>query len=204
MAGRAFLLVSLGVAASGLSLASRAFGGSFVSLVSIFVLFLSFLLAAIFGYLAIRAKDIPSHRDWMIRLFAYGTSVVTLRVLMFSGLRVAAGMRMWTTSKCDVIQSMLGDAGTVQAFPACLSAATMMIDPDAVVAIQASLKTTANVKAALQIGYDASIILALLVHATLAEMWIRTRYYSRRKDEDVGAYGSASGKSAVMAESDLY
>ena len=75
VAGRVFLLLSLGVAASGLSMASRAFGGSFVSQVGMAVLFFSFLLSIAFGYLAVRSKDIPSHRDWMIRLFSYGTSV---------------------------------------------------------------------------------------------------------------------------------
>jgi len=183
VAGRVFLLLSLGVAASGLSMASRAFGGSFVSQVGMAVLFFSFLLSIAFGYLAVRSKDIPSHRDWMIRLFSYGTSVITLRLFMFIGLRIAAALRLWTATQCDVILNLLGHSQTTTAFPACLSTSgSGSIDPAAVVAIQASFASSANLMAALQIGYDSSILLALLVHATLAELWIRRRYYSRRED----------------------
>jgi len=183
VAGRAFLLLSLGVAATGLSMASRAFGGSFVSQVGMAVLFFSFLLSIAFGYFAIRSKDIPSHRDWMIRLFSYGTSVITLRLFMFIGLRIAAALHLWTATQCDVILNLLGHSRTTAAFPACLSpSGSDSIDPTAVVAIQASFASSANLMAALQIGYDSSILLALLVHATLAELWIRHRYYNRKEE----------------------
>jgi len=140
----------------------------------------SFLVAIFFGVAAIRRKDIPSHRDWMIRLFSYGTSVITLRLLMFIGLAITARLKMWTTSKCDVLESILGD-GTAAAFPACISSAGSL-DPDAVVSVQASSKSMANVMAGLHIGYDASILLALLLHAALAELWIRKRYHRRTED----------------------
>jgi hypothetical protein len=180
LAGRAFLVISLAVAATGLSVAKNAFGGSFVSLVGLFTLSLSFVFAIFFGYRAVLRKDFPSHRDWMIRLFSYGTSVITLRLFMFTGLAITARLKMWTTSKCDVLESLLGD-GTAAAFPACLSS-TGSIDPDAIVSVQASFKSSANVMASFHLSYDASIILALLLHATFAELWIRKRYYRRTED----------------------
>ena len=199
LAGRAFLLVSLAVAATGLSVSAHAFGGNFASLVGMFVLTLSFLVSIFFGYRAIRHKDIASHRDWMIRLFAYGTSVITLRLFMFVGININAKLRTWTTSRCDVIESILGGAQTALAFPACLSSSGV-VDATSLVAIQCSLRSSANVMACLQIGYDASIILALFVHASLAELWIRQRYHVRKEESDERA--DLKGAAAIGTQID--
>ena len=104
---------------------------------------------------------------------------------MFIGLRIAAALRLWTATQCDVILNLLGHSQTTTAFPACLSTSgSGSIDPTAVVAIQASFASSANLMAALQIGYDSSILLALLVHDHS-----RSRDQSRRSL----SYGSDAG-----------
>jgi len=97
-AGSIFLCVSVGVAISGLSMATRAFGGTFIGQVGMFVLSLCFLIAAFNGYWSIKVKNIPAHRDWMTRLFAYGTSVITLRIFIPLGLLISPRLGLYTTS----------------------------------------------------------------------------------------------------------
>lgn len=143
---------------------------------------LSFLIAAVNGYRSIRVKDIPAHRDWMIRLYAYGTSVITLRIFVPLGLLISPRLGLYTTKKCDVIAALIGNnLVTLQKFPACGSATE--INGDTVVVINGSFETQAHAAASISIGYEFGMLLALLIHATCAEAWIRTRYYKRREVE---------------------
>jgi len=173
-AGHVFLALTVAVAGTGLAMATQAFGGGFVGLVGLFVLSISILFAGLNGYIAIRMKRIPEHRDWMIRLFAYATSVLTLRLFLFLGMLIVTHLGgQSTTTRCDVIES-LAKSDPASALPACQGASG-----DTVVAITASFVSKAGVMAGLRQGYEASTILALFVHASLAELWIRSRYYTR-------------------------
>lgn len=199
VAGRAFLLLSAGVAASGLSMASTAFGGHFVAQVGLFVLSLSFVLAGFMGYRSIRNGDVPAHRDWMLRLFAYGTSVITLRVFMFVGLRLTSALGVYTTARCDVVLHVLkNDAQAVSdQFPTCLDA-----PPDRITSIQAVRRSAAGAMAAFQISYDCGILLALLIHAMLAEAWILWRFHQRRENSFEGV-ARGDGEKVVQVSGQL-
>lgn len=41
-----------------------------------------FLAAAVLGYVAIRRRQVARHREWMIRLFALGIAISTVRILL--------------------------------------------------------------------------------------------------------------------------
>ena len=157
-------------------MASFAFGGSFESQVGTFVLFLSFIIAGVNGYRSILNKDIMSHRDWMIRLFAYGSSVLTLRLFMFIGMLISPSLGLQTTARCNVINSLIGSNQTMHLFPDCGSPT---VDDEKTIIIKGSFATVANVMAGLRIGYQTSLLLSLLVHVCVAEWWIRERYYIR-------------------------
>lgn len=66
---------------SGLYMAFHAYGGP-VSKCGFGLLAVIWLYSGSRAYLAIRAKDIPSHRRWMIRNFALTFGAVTLRVYL--------------------------------------------------------------------------------------------------------------------------
>lgn len=209
IAGRIFLVLSIIVAISGLLMASRAFGGGFTGQVGTFVLFVCVILASFNGFQAIRfQKNIPAHRDWMIRLFAYGTSIVTLRLFMGIGVPLCNALRLSTTSKCDVILSLLGAEETLRRFPACGHNNTVgAVDGQAITIIKGSFESTANVMASLQISYDNSFLLALFVHACLAEFWIRERYYTRKPEQELSSPSSNrdildTGRGADIASTD--
>ena len=189
LAGRVFLVLTIAITATGLAMASKAFGGGFSSKVGMFVLSLSIILAVFQGFCAIRVKDIPSHRDWMLRLFAYATSVLTLRLFMFLGMQILirmGGDGRFTTTRCDVIHE-LSKLDVASSQPGCEGASG-----DTVVVIAASPHSSANIMAGLRMGYESSIILALFVNASFVELWIRVRYYSRKSQVNTVGFNDGS------------
>lgn len=78
--GRLYLGVGVLVGGlAGLYMAARAFGGPAARL-GFAGLALAWLYTGLRGYLAIRARDIATHRRWMVRNFALTFAAVTLRL----------------------------------------------------------------------------------------------------------------------------
>ena len=87
------LYLSIGVllgGMSGLYMAQFAFGG-WVARSGFTLLALSWLFTGFMAYRAIRRRDIPNHRRWMLRNFALTFAAVTLRIYL--GPAVAAGFQ---------------------------------------------------------------------------------------------------------------
>jgi uncharacterized membrane protein len=80
--GRIYLGIGVAVGgASGLYMAQHAFGG-LVPRVGFTLLALAWLYTGLKGYLAIRRRDVASHREWMLRNFALTLAAVTLRIYL--------------------------------------------------------------------------------------------------------------------------
>ena len=80
--GRLYLGIGVAVGgASGLYMALHAFGG-LVPRVGFTLLALAWLYTGLKGYLAIRRRDVTSHREWMLRNFALTLAAVTLRIYL--------------------------------------------------------------------------------------------------------------------------
>jgi len=77
--GRFYLVVVLFGAVGGAALATIAAGG-LVARVGFFMLAILWLWSGAAAYLAIRARDIDTHRRWMVRNFALTFAAVTLRI----------------------------------------------------------------------------------------------------------------------------
>jgi uncharacterized membrane protein len=77
--GRFYLMVVLFGAIGGAALATIATGG-LVARVGFFLLAILWLLSGTAAYLAIRRRDIDTHRRWMVRNFALTFAAVTLRL----------------------------------------------------------------------------------------------------------------------------
>jgi len=81
-AGRLYLTLGVGIGGiSGLYLAAHAYGGA-VSRVGFGVLAVAWLYTGARAYLAVRARDFPEHRVWMMRNFALAFAAVTLRIYL--------------------------------------------------------------------------------------------------------------------------
>lgn len=77
--GRFYLMVVLFGAIGGAALATIATGG-LVARVGFFLLAILWLWSGTAAYLAIRRRDIDTHRRWMVRNFALTFAAVTLRL----------------------------------------------------------------------------------------------------------------------------
>jgi uncharacterized membrane protein len=87
--GRVYLGVGVLVGgAAGLYLAGHAFGGP-VARLGFACLALAWLYTGLRAYIAIRARDVVSHRRWMVRNFSLTFAAVTLRLWLPAS--VAAG-----------------------------------------------------------------------------------------------------------------
>ncbi len=78
---------------SGLYMASHAYGGP-VSRVGFGALAIAWLYTGLRAWLAIRARDVPAHRRWMVRNYALTFAAVTLRLYVPAAL--ASGMEFAT------------------------------------------------------------------------------------------------------------
>ena len=79
--GRVYLVLVLIGGLGGLILAPNAVGG-LVARIGFFMLGVLWLFSGLQAYLAIRRKDITTHRVWMMRNFALTFAAVTLRIYL--------------------------------------------------------------------------------------------------------------------------
>lgn len=100
--GRVVVIVALPVGVSGLVLAALFPYGGPVAASAAFVAGTLFLFTLILAFMAIRRRDVSRHREWMIRTFAIGLGIATVRVvglLLFAitGARFqdVAGLSFW-------------------------------------------------------------------------------------------------------------
>ena len=77
--GRAYLVLVLIGGLGSLILAPNAVGG-LVARIGFFILGVLWFFSGVQAYLAIRRKDITTHRAWMMRNFALTFAAVTLRI----------------------------------------------------------------------------------------------------------------------------
>lgn len=79
--GRLLVVAALIVGLSGLVLGALFPYGGPASRSAVFVAGALFLFALIRAFIAIRRRDVVRHREWMIRMFAIGLGIATVRVV---------------------------------------------------------------------------------------------------------------------------
>lgn len=107
ISGRILLIAVAAASLSGIYLGIfEPYGDVFES--SAAALFGGFMLfAGVRGFLAIRRRDVPRHREWMIRMFATGIAIAVMRVMSAASILVmgmgaellnprAPGVLLWT------------------------------------------------------------------------------------------------------------
>ena len=80
--GRVFMIVSLLVGGTALVMSPRMAIGGVNETVATMLFAILFLFCLGKAYLAIRRRQIPAHREWMIRAFAIGLAVATIRPIV--------------------------------------------------------------------------------------------------------------------------
>lgn len=100
--GRVLLLAGLAAGVSGLVLGALFPFGGRVAASAVFLAGSAFLFSLVRAYRAIRRGDVSRHREWMIRMFAVGLGIATVRViglcvtaLTGAGFQETAGAVFW-------------------------------------------------------------------------------------------------------------
>jgi uncharacterized membrane protein len=90
LAGRLLVLIGLVVGTTALFMGMVIPFSGWIERVYIGLFGTYFILALIKGFVHIRAGRVASHREWMIRAFAMGLSIATMRLIFIPALLVVA------------------------------------------------------------------------------------------------------------------
>lgn len=100
--GRVLVMVALPIGMSGLMLGVIFPYGGPAAAAAVFAAGAFFLIALVLAVFAIRRNDVASHRKWMIRMFAVGLGIATVRIiglilvlLTRSSFQDSAGTAFW-------------------------------------------------------------------------------------------------------------
>jgi uncharacterized membrane protein len=77
--GKIYVVAVMGTGAAGLYMSFFSFGGA-ITHAGFGLLALSVLTTTVIAYLQIRRRNVPVHREWMLRSFALIFAAVTLRI----------------------------------------------------------------------------------------------------------------------------
>ncbi|KAI0427089.1 hypothetical protein F5Y09DRAFT_350660 [Xylaria sp. FL1042] len=169
------LLSFVGTAAA-IVIARRSAGGGvevqiLVGLVAIF--FLGSLVIAIVN---IKRLQIEQHRAWMIRAWAYGGAIITLRIGLIVGAIVVSSIGgYYLAEPCDKINYALhGQDATLSFYPECASFFSgENPEQQAIVKANYNGNNAIEVGAAFNIVFGAAGWLAIALHAFGAELYLR-------------------------------
>ncbi|KAK3678118.1 hypothetical protein LTR78_002213 [Recurvomyces mirabilis] len=165
------LLLVSNVGAVGV--ARRAFGGSLATQVFVGVLALLTTTSIFLAWWNIKVLQIDQHRAWMLRLFVYLGTIVTIRLITIVIAAVLSqGSKYFTyfmVMECQKIASMAGPE-LLQSYPTCIT------NPYGLTIVRANFTAPVNVAevaAALALPFGVSCWLALTLHVIGIELYLR-------------------------------
>lgn len=170
--GRIYLLFCLGISITGIIMAPYSFGGDLAGQLATFTLFLSFVVCFTMGFISIKRKQIQTHREWMMRSYGVGVSVLVIRIFMPLFLVIMPRFgSFYNVVPCDQIIHELGDkAKALEAFPAC-------IDSDRSVVPHNFKNGNVGVVAGIRLAYGPATFISLMICGAVVETWIYFKYH---------------------------
>lgn len=172
-----YLVIALSLISSAgvLIVAQVSFGGDFATRTVAGALVISTSVSYIMAYVNIKLLQIDQHRAWMIRCWAYFSTIITIRLIMFSGGAIISLLGGWfTTRPCTQIASVVGPNGAVALYPIC-EAWRNGSAPEQRAIVEANYPggNPLEISAALGITFGAAGWLALWLHAIAVEVYLR-------------------------------
>ncbi|KAI9166505.1 hypothetical protein HJFPF1_02611 [Paramyrothecium foliicola] len=165
------VLLSIASAAGSIMIAPVSFGGSlairaWVGLSTI--MFLGSLLLAIYN---VKKLQLDQHRAWMLRAWFYAGSILTTRLIMIIAAMIissAGSDRFYISMPCDKLNSFYElTAELLEVHPLCSSLAARS-------PVMATMDgREEQVAAALSLGFEFGVWLALAIHAIGIETYLR-------------------------------
>ncbi len=181
IAGRIYLLVCIAISVSGVIMAPYGFGGDLAGQLATYSLFTAFVVCFTMGYISIKRKKIQQHREWMLRNYAVGSSVIIIRIFLpFFTFSLNKVWEFYNTISCEQILFEMGDWNeAMAAFPLCKEHDRVMV--------KMSSDSIVNVIAGLRLSYGPATFISLLICGAAVEAWIHFTYHSGRNTDDSAA-----------------
>ncbi|KAK3073826.1 hypothetical protein LTR53_004233 [Teratosphaeriaceae sp. CCFEE 6253] len=173
--GYAVILLSLVSSAGVLIILPHAFGGDFAAQTWGGAMVLSTTLAYLLAYVNIKLLQIEQHRAWMLRAWAYFSTIVTIRMIQFSAGAIISLLGTWHVQRpCAQINSIWGPHNTLRAYPGC-AAYYDGTEPDQRVVVTAGFPngSPVEISAALGLTFGAAGWVAWWLHAIMIEVYLR-------------------------------
>ncbi|TKA80751.1 hypothetical protein B0A55_02701 [Friedmanniomyces simplex] len=172
-----YLVITLSLISSAgvIMILPHAFGGDFAIQTYGGALVISTTLAYLMAYVNIKLLQIDQHRAWMFRAWAYFSTIITLRLIQISAGAIISLLGGWYVSRpCAQINSILGQTETLAAYPSC-SSFYDGTSPSQHVAVAAGFPkgTAVEIAAAMGVTFGAAGWLALWLHVTMVEIYLR-------------------------------
>ncbi|KAI9737231.1 MAG: hypothetical protein M1818_005763 [Claussenomyces sp. TS43310] len=180
VAGYLILLLVFISIAGALMIANRSFGGHIATQAAVGLLAIGSALGLINAYYNIKRLQIDQHRAWMLRVWFWMASIITLRLINYAS---AAIISLYTTGWYEVMPCAellyitnsyhIPLKAVFSAYPVCAPGNSKLTVDDQVV-VQANLNgRPEQVGAALDLGFPMAIWLALAMHAVGVEIYLR-------------------------------
>ncbi|KAL2209906.1 hypothetical protein CC79DRAFT_1318918 [Sarocladium strictum] len=174
--GYAVLLLSVIGTVGALMIARKAVGGSIPSQTIIGVYSIYFLGCLAMGYINIKKRNISQHRAWMLRAWVSASAIITTRPIMILVAVIISPDSYWVVRSCEAIAYMIDDPSDIKdSYPSCApyvdGSSQDQVSP--VRARLAGASDTAEVAAALEVGFVTGLWLAFLIHVALTELYLQ-------------------------------
>ncbi|KAI8961433.1 hypothetical protein F5Y11DRAFT_226257 [Daldinia sp. FL1419] len=190
-------------ACSAIPMLKHTMGGSTETQSMNMLLFIIFVNAIYKGLVAAKNHKIQEHRDYMLRAWVYGGSVITLRLIMLATSIVMSYMGNWYVAiPCDKIEYLMDAQNATMAeyqakYPECAPQWSGE-DPDRHVAVRVYVldDDPVGVAAAHSHCFGMSGYVAIILHYVLAEVYIHYTSPERKVSKAIraGEISSAAKK----------
>ncbi|KAI5275059.1 hypothetical protein E4T47_01822 [Aureobasidium subglaciale] len=173
--GYAIVILSLVSNAGTIIITRHAFGGEFATQTWTGAMVILTTVGYIMAWVNIKLLQIDQHRAWMLRTWAWFSTIVTIRIIMIISAQIISMNRNWyTTRPCAQIAFALGKNDTLAAYPQCEGYFNGNApDLPVVVTVDFSSDNSMELSAALAVPFGAAGWLALLLHTIAIESYLR-------------------------------
>ncbi|KAK5117297.1 hypothetical protein LTR62_005914 [Meristemomyces frigidus] len=172
--GYLVILLLLVTNIGALGVARHAFGGSLATQGFVGVLAILTYTSIFLAYWNIKVLQIDQHRAWMLRLYVYLGTIITVRLInIVVAAVISRGSKYftyYTAMECQKVACMAGGTDLFTSYyPSCLT------NPKGLAIVRADLTSAANIAeiaASLAIPFAVSCWLALALHAFAVELYL--------------------------------
>ncbi|KAH0343714.1 hypothetical protein KCU83_g8686, partial [Aureobasidium melanogenum] len=175
MNGYAVVILSFVSNAGAIIITRHAFGGDFATQTWTGAMVILTTVGYIMAWINVKLLQIDQHRAWMLRVWAWFSTIITIRIIMIISAQIISMSRDWyTVQPCAQIAFALGQSKTLVAYPQCAeyfngNAPNLPV----IVTADFASNNSMELSAALGIPFGAAGWLALLSHSIAIETYLR-------------------------------